>query len=375
MDAKHFMKDHASQNIPLTFEEAYSLGSQVIKGCNGDQLAQIQSIALLSALHNHSTYTWKWDEASEHRHGHRLPKSSAEQIAGVCAAVFQEDIAVSVFGFLNPNVPYAMDNCGMGGDLIVTANISTIAALIAARAGIFMCKHGSPANADRGRHGSSDFVSMLGIDTLAHRDEVQRRVETRGFGYTEALDVRYKQIHMQTHKVALLPHMNDIIGPITNPLSPHLMTRRVLGVNHLVSPRVIAETYQILNERGITNLEHGFFVRGFAGENRYEGMDEVSICSGGTEVAELRDGLILQYHLFASDFGLNTAPVESISPPAGISKGDFSLEILKGKIGGHPLDMVLANAALLFCLAGRSTDLKECVKMARAAFGDGIIID
>jgi len=366
MEIKHFLKDHAYQNIPLTYEEAYSLGCYVLEGCSGNVLAQIQTIAVLSALHTKSTYAWRWRKMVERHHGHRLPKTAAEQIAGICTAVFQNDIAVSTFGFLEPNVPYAMDNCGMGGDLVVTANVSTIAALIAAAAGIPMCKHGSPANADAGRHGSSDFVSLLGINTCATRNEVERCVETECFGYTEALDVRYKRIHLQTHKVAMLPHMNDIIGPITNPLSPQLMSRRVLGVNHLISSRVVAEAYQILNERGITYLRHGIFVRGFADSCRYEGMDEVSICEGGTQVAELRDGIIHEYYLNAPDFGLYPISSATISPPHGMSKGDFSLGILRGEITGPPLEMVFANAALLFYLAGRSQNLRECYAMAEA---------
>ena len=371
MEIKHFLKDHAYQNIPLTFDEAYFLGLYALEGCAGNQLAQIQSIAILSALHTCSTYAWQWSEVAERYHGHRLPKSAAEQIAGVCTAVFQNDIAVSQFGFLEPDVPYAMDNCGMGGDLIVTANVSTIAALIAAAAGIPMCKHGSPANADNGRHGSSDFISLLGINTYATKNEVEKCVELEGFGYTEALDVRYKRIHLQTHNVAMLPHMNDIIGPITNPLSIRLMTRRVLGVNHLVSPHVVAEAYWILNERGITNLQHGIFVRGFADSYRYRGMDEVSICEGGTQVVELRGGTIFEYHLNALDFGLSSISPAAVSPPRGMSKGDFSIGILLGKIEGAPLEMVLANAALLFYLAGRSQDLKECYEMAEAVHRDG----
>ncbi len=365
MEAKHLLKDHAYQNIPLTFKEAYLLGLYALEGCAGNQLAQIQSIAVLSALHTHSTYAWQWSEVAECHHGHRLPPNAAEQIAGVCAAVFQKDIAISQFGFLKPNIPYAMDNCGMGGDLVVTANVSTIAALIASAAGIPMCKHGSPANADNGHHGSSDFISLLGISTYATRDEVEKCVEAENFGYTEALDTRYKRIHLQTHEVARLPHMNDIIGPITNPLSAQLMTRRVLGVNHLISPRIVAEAYQVLNKHGVTNLQHGLFVRGFTDNCRYEGVDEASICGGGTQVAELQDGTIHEYHLDALDFGLSSVSPTTISPPHGMSKGDFSLRILKGEIIGPPLEMVLVNAALLFYLAERSQDLKECYAMAR----------
>ncbi len=366
MDAKHFLKDHAYQNIPLTYDEAYSLGLSVLEGCVGNALAQVQSIAVLSALLTKATHAWHWDGASERHHGHRLPETAAEQIAGICAAVFQHDIAVSESGFLEPNVSYAMDNCGMGGDLIVTANVSTIAALVAAAAGIAMCKHGSPANADQGRHGSSDFIELLGINTCADKGDVERCLEEENFAYTEALDTRYKRIHLQTHKIAMLPHMNDIIGPITNPLHPRLMTRRVVGINHLIPPRVMAEAYRILNTCGITHLRHGVFIRGFIDNRRYEGMDEVSICEGGTQVAELRADEIRERYLNVYDFGLSPVLPAEISPPNRMGKGNFSLGILKGEITGAPLKMVLANAALLFYLAGRSQDLRECYQMAEA---------
>jgi len=183
MKVKHFLKDHAYQNIPLNYEEAYYLGRYALEGCAGKVIAQIQSIATLSALHTKSTYNWT-HQKEDNYHNHRLPKNAAEQIAGVCAAIFQHDIEKSEFGFLKPKVDYAMDNCGMGGDLIVTANVSTIAALIASTAGITMCKHGSPANTDEGRHGSSDFISLIGMNLYAHKHEIERLVEEENFGYS-----------------------------------------------------------------------------------------------------------------------------------------------------------------------------------------------
>lgn len=361
-DVSHFNKEHLSLNVPLGFDEAYKLGQYLLYACRNrrDTKASHRSVGFLMGLHAQKTYAWMRNGGET---GHVLPKNSAEQIAGVCAAVFQEDIAKSKFGFLNPNMPYVMDNCGMGGDLILTANVSTIAAFIAAAAGAPMCKHGSPGNATA--CGSSDFVSSLAINMRASRRKVEECVVSEGFGYTEALDVRYKQIHKQTHKIAGVPHMNDIIGPITNPLSPQILTRRILGLNHVIPPRIVAEAYQILNERGITNLQHGIFVRGFTNKDCDISMDEVSICEGGTQVVELRNGTIQEYWLYASNFGIAPIPVSAISPPSGMSKKDFSLALLRGEIDGPPIQMVFANAALLFYLAGYSQDIKDCYKMAK----------
>lgn len=386
MDIKHILKDHAYQDIPLSYQEAYDLGRFVLDGGKDVSVKKwrelteeeiekrvcilIQGISALSSLHDGSIYRWKWNERDAKIHEHDLPRSAAEQVAGICAAVFKYDIAKSRYGFLQPRVPYAIDNCGMGGDLIVTANVSTIVAFIAAARGIIMGKHGSPANADKGRHGSSDFIrEVCGIDNYASKAGVEECIGKLGFGYTEACDTGYKQIHVQTHKIALLPHMNDIIGPITNPIDPRIMTKKILGMNHLISPRIAAEAYQILNERGVTNLQHGYFVRGYVNADRYEGIDEVSVCEGGTEVAELKDGDICEYFLTARDFGLAPVSVEDIIPIG--SKGEYSMKILRGEINGSRTKIVLANAALLFKLAGVSDDLRICYREAEEILRKG----
>lgn len=367
IDIKHILKWHAYRNMPLSYEEAYDLGVYAIESCqNGNFLAQIQSISCLCALHTKSTY--KWQKKKGEKHKHRLPINSSEQIAGICAAVFQKDIAKSKCGFLHPRIKYAMDNCGMGGDNIVTANVSTLSAFIAASVDIPILKHGSPANADQGRHGSSDFVSLCGIETMASKKQVEKSLETCGFGYTDALDTKYKHIHTQTHKIAMLPHMNDILGPITNPLDPQLLTRRVLGVNHLINPKTVAKAYLILNDKGITNMQHALFIRGLVGN---EGIDELSICKEGTMVAELKNGKISEYMLYPKDFGLKPISHFSVSPPKNMSKGEFSLKILKGEIIGPPMQMVLANSTLLLYLGKKSDDLKECYVIAKNAHEDG----
>jgi anthranilate phosphoribosyltransferase len=247
--------------------------------------------------------------------------------------------------------------------------MSTIAAFIAAAAGIPMCKHGSPGNATT--CGSSDFIDLCGINRFSNKVAVEKCVEALSFGYTEALDTRYKHIHVQTHKIIRLPHMNDIIGPITNPLSPDILARRVLGLNHMVPPAVAAEAYKILNEKGITHLSHGLLIRGFAGNKEEGGMDELSICEPGTQVAELKNGEIREYWLRAEDFGLKPIPVEAASPPKGMTKGQFSMSILKGEAPVPCLQMAIANAALLFWLAEKSACLKECYLMAQEVLMSG----
>jgi len=349
------LKHHAYQNKPLDFTTAYLLGVYAIFPYRSELndvfrqekiIAEKQSIAALCALHNKETY--------------RKPEVS-EQIAGIVAAVFDYDIGLSEYGFLRPNLEFVMDNCGMGGDLYRTANVSTISALIASADEIPMAKHGSPGNTDS--TGSSDFLEYMGVNLFANKRMVEKALVKFNFGYTDALDTGYKVIHTQTHNSAHLAHMNDIIGPVTNPLHPKLMKARVLGVNHLIKPEIVADAYLILNRRGVTSLKHGLFVRGFVTKERDGGIDEVSIFQGGTIVAELKGNKIETYELHADDFGLKTGIY--YEPPRGKKeKAEFGKMILQGKVTDSARDLILANTAVLEYLAHGIT-LKDGVEKAR----------
>jgi len=354
-DIKNILKQNAYQNKPLRFKDAYLLGTYSLYPYTESldavfeqdkRLAEIQSITALSALHNQATYAHE-----------RAP----EQIAGICAAVFDYDIASTQLGFIHPDVDYIIDNCGMGGDLLKTPNLSTIAAIIAAAGGITTLKHGSPGNTDS--TGSSDFLEYLGVDLFADKVNVERGVEETNFGYTDAVDTRYKTIHVQTHKTAMLPHMNDIIGPITNPGDPVLMKYRSIGVNHLMHPRVVAKSYNILNHKGLTAVRRGLFVRGFADKKQHKGMDEVSTLAGGTKVAELTSsGAIETYDLCAKDFGLPVARYSEIKPRG--KKAEFSKQILMNNTTEDAKNIALANAAVIFNVVNE-TPFAECTEIAR----------
>lgn len=356
----NILKHYAYQNKPLDFETAYLLGvftlypyKPELDGVFSEdkELAEKQSIAALCSLHNKETYK---------------KEGAEQQIAGICAAIFDYDIRTSKNSYLNPNIESALDNCGMGGDLLKTPNVSTIAGLIACAQGMNVCKHGSPGNTDS--VGSSDFLKYCGVDLFTPKEKVEYALEKTGFGYTDAVDTNYKSIHVQTHLSAHLAHMNDIIGPITNPLNPSLMKKRIVGINHLIHPEVVAKAYKVLNERGVTNLERGLFIRGFADKERNGGMDEASILEGGTIVAELNKGEIKVYELFADDFGLNTASYEEVAP--GTNKVEKSKRILLGEDNTRATDLVCANAALIDYLVN-DTPLDEGTKKAKETLVTG----
>jgi anthranilate phosphoribosyltransferase len=290
-------------------------------------------------------------------------------IAGICAAVFEKDIGKSTEGFLTiPGREYVLENCGMGGDTIPTPNVSCLAGICAASAGITMVKHGSRSHTNPS--GSTDFLEACGIPMDLPSETIQRSVDKFHLGYIDAVDTRFKRIHRMTMERSRVSHLSHIVGPITSPVHPHLLRRRVIGVNQNVNSRMVAQVYQILNDKGVTQMDHLLVVRGH-GDTANDFMDEVSITRNGTEVTQLRNNAITEFTLNAKQFGFPEYSCEELCIPPGREKGEYSRAILNGEANGAALDLVSANAALLFHLADPKRDLRDCAEHARKQFTSG----
>lgn len=357
LDINRLCKYFVQQGKALPYNEAYELGQASVEAAiGGDRMLTIDTTSILTALYHVTTLSHE---------------DAPAMIAGLSAAVFKFDIGESPQGFLNvPGLDYAMENCGMGGDTIVTPNVSCLSAICAASAGITMIKHGSRSHSDAGKSGSSDFLEKCGIPLDLEVERTRSLIKACNIGYIDAVDARFKRIHKITMKESNVSHLNHVVGPITSPVNPLLLRRRVLGVNQLVSPEVVAKAYRILNEKGVTHMEHALIVRG-RGENKADSMDEVSIASGGTELVTLRDGKIHSRFLFAEDFGLRPTSLDNLRVPSGQTKGSYSMAILRGEVEGPAVDFICANAALLFHLADPSLDLRTCAQNARKHLSSG----
>jgi anthranilate phosphoribosyltransferase len=83
---------------------------------------------------------------------------------------------------IEPNVDgELLDTCGTGGDKIKTFNISTIAALVVAGAGVPVAKHGNRAVTSK--CGSADILESLGIKIDLSPEDVQKCIEKIGIGF------------------------------------------------------------------------------------------------------------------------------------------------------------------------------------------------
>ncbi len=373
--ANYILKYNGRLNKPLSFEQGYCLGvfavypyytslnsNEKLQETFGKDLniAKIQGTVLLSSMYNTATHN---------------VEGASEQLAGIIAAIFDYDIGNSEYGFLNPDAERLTDNCGTGGDTFPTFHVSTASAFVAAGAGVKVAKHGSPGNAMKS--GSSDFITYLNIDSgLNYQPRaVEETIDGVGFCYIEALDSRYKIVHTQTHSVAHLAHMNDIIGPMTNPTNTEKLNIKVLGTNNVTPPHVIADAYRILNKKGITKVDTALIVKGLVNAERpAECMDEVSILEGGTTAAFLHGEGVELIHLDYTDFGL-THPAEpsEVSPPS-LNKKDrlkFTLDTLKRETTEGAVNTVLANTGAVIAMSKGDFNFRDGTEAARVSLQNG----
>ena len=110
--------------------------------------------------------------------GLRCKGETSEELSGMLQAMLE--VAETV------PLPYELakrlaDTCGTGGDRAGTINVSTIAALVVAGAGVPVCKHGGRAASSR--TGSADVLEALGVEITLPPASVARCIEQAGIGF------------------------------------------------------------------------------------------------------------------------------------------------------------------------------------------------
>jgi anthranilate phosphoribosyltransferase len=244
-----------------------------------------------------------------------------------------------------------VDTCGTGGDGRGTINVSTIAALVVAAAGVRVAKHGNRAQSSRS--GSADVLEALGVDVDAPVAVVERCLEEIGIGFLFAPAFHGATRHAAAARKEIgVRTIFNLLGPLTNPAGAR---HQLIGVYDaaLVEPMAHA--------LGRLGSEHALVVHG-------DGLDEFSP-NGATEVAELRGGEVKRYQLRPRDFGLGD------EDPAGLAGGDAednaaaARAILGGATGAGRSAVVMSAAGALYA-AGKS-GLRDGARLAEQTIDDG----
>ena len=112
-----------------------------------------------------------------------------------------------------------VDVVGTGGDRSNTVNLSTMAAIVVAAAGVPVVKHGNRAASSKS--GGADMLEALGLRIYLGPDEVARCVSEVGIGFCFApvFHPSYKYAGPPRREIGV-PTVFNLLGPLTNPAGP-----------------------------------------------------------------------------------------------------------------------------------------------------------
>lgn len=295
------------------------------------------------------------DEAEELMQLMMDGKMAGAQIAGALVALKMKgetEEEISAFAKImrknaiqiNPKVKGGnlVDTCGTGGDRICTFNISTVAAFIAAGAGVNIAKHGNRSVSSK--CGSADVLEMLGAKMLEPR-HVEDCIENIGIGFMFApyFHPAMKNVAPVRKELGIRTVFN-ILGPLANPANAQA---QVLGIFDAALTEKIA---RILDALG---LKHALVVHS-------EGMDEIGL--GKTKISELKNGNAETYEINGSDFGLKKREIPKVN--SAQESANIIKNILKGKEEGPAREVSALNAAAAIYVAGNADSIGRGLELA-----------
>jgi len=278
----------------------------------------------------------------------RMKGETPEEITGAARAMRARATPLRC-----PEPERAVDTCGTGGDGSGSLNVSTIAAIVAAGAGLRVAKHGNRALSSRA--GSADVLEALGVATQAPVPVVERCLAEAGIAFLYAPSFHAATRHVSGPRRELGTRtVFNLLGPLTNPAG---VLCQVVGVYDGMWVEPLARALGQLGSR------HAFVVHGAGG------LDEVAV-AGATEVAEWDGTSVKRYALRPADFGL------ADEDPAGLRGGEAEenaaavRRVLAGERGAARTAAVM-EAALALVAAGAARDLREGAERAQASIDRG----
>jgi len=269
-----------------------------------------------------------------------------------------EGLADTMLGFANPVAPPVpvVDTCGTGGDRSGTFNISTVAALVVAGAGVPVAKHGNRAASSI--CGSADLLEALGVRIDLDATGVERCLAEAGIAFIFAPVFHPAMGHAGPVRRELrVPTVFNFLGPLTNPARPFA---QVVGVS---DERMLPLLAEVLARRGTR-------ARLF---RALDGLDELTT-TGPSLVFDVEDGELRESTLDPADLGLARSEVGDLRGGDPEASAAIALAILHGATGPRR-DVVLLNAAAALEVSGRASSLDEGLAMAATSIDSGAAVD
>ncbi|RKN50863.1 anthranilate phosphoribosyltransferase [Micromonospora endolithica] len=271
----------------------------------------------------------------------RAKGETSAELAGLVEAMLGHAVLVDLPAELRAT---ALDVVGTGGDLAHTVNISTMASLVVAGAGVRVVKHGNRAASSS--CGTADVLEFLGVPLDLGPEGVARCVAEAGIGFCFAARFHPGMRHAGTTRRELgVPTAFNFLGPLTNPARPR---SAAVGCFDARMAPVMAGVF----------AARGDSVLVMRGE---DGLDEFTTAAP-TRVWAAQNGTVREAVVDAVDLGIPRATL------ADLRGGDaaYNAEVVRRLLAGDkgPVrDAVLVNAAAALATQGPlDGDLTEALR-------------
>lgn len=276
--------------------------------------------------------------------GMQTKGATAPEVAGMVETMLEHAARIEIPG-------RAVDIVGTGGDKANTVNISTMASLVIAGAGLRVVKHGSRASSST--TGSSDVLAALGINLDLGPQRVAEILDEVGITFCFAPTFHpAMRFAGPVRKELGIPTIFNILGPLTNPAQPAVSA---IGASSAQLAPVMA---QVLAMRGRDAIVF----------RNDDGLDELAATST-TTVWEVRGGVVEQSTIDAvADLGLHPIPVSALTGGESDENAAVARSVLAGD-SGPVRETVIANAAIALAADGTLPGTSEGTLVERLRSG------
>ncbi|MFI6820803.1 anthranilate phosphoribosyltransferase [Micromonospora sp. NPDC050187] len=262
--------------------------------------------------------------------GLRAKGETPTELAGLVEAMLGNAVPVELPEAVRAT---ALDVVGTGGDLAHTVNISTMAALVVAGAGVRVVKHGNRAASSS--CGTADVLEFLGVPLDLDPAGVIRCVTEAGIGFCFAARFHPGMRHAGPVRREIgVPTFFNFLGPLTNPARPRA---GAVGCFDLRMAPVMAAVFAARGDSALV----------MRGE---DGLDEFSTAAP-TRFWVAQQGTVREALLDATDLGVPRATLADLRGADTAYNGDVVRRLLAGE-RGPVRDAVLVNAAAALATQG-----------------------
>jgi anthranilate phosphoribosyltransferase len=279
----------------------------------------------------------------------RAKGESPEEISGLLDAVLDAATLVPLDDELRSS---AVDIVGTGGDRSHSINVSTMAALVVAGAGVPVCKHG--ARAASSKCGTADVLEALGVAVELAPQGVAACIEKAGIGF--CLAPRYHpafRFAAASRREIGIATVFNLLGPMAN---PGRVKRQLIGVaNPAVAERMLASLR-------LHGSHRAWVVHG-------NGLDELTT-TGTSTVLALDDDSVRSFTVDPLALGLAPAIPDELVGGMPAENAAVVRRVMSGEHGAHR-NIVVLNAAAGLVVAGVADSLESGVDIAVRAIDSG----